>query len=86
MTLAKSNKIKWTVTVDTSVCEQIDKCVMQRSANRSAVVEEALRLWLAKQNEEYDEAYFSANASELNADAEVWVKTTTESSKGWLEK
>jgi hypothetical protein len=79
MNSTRAGKVKWTITVDSNVCKQVDELVASSSGNRSAVVEEALKLWLAKQQEDYDEVYFAANAAELNRDSKSWVRTTSES-------
>jgi metal-responsive CopG/Arc/MetJ family transcriptional regulator len=75
-------KTKWTVTVKPQLCEEVDAYVkLHGTVNRSTVVERALELWLARQLEEEEEAYYQKNAAELNTDSKSWLRITRESAK-----
>jgi Arc/MetJ-type ribon-helix-helix transcriptional regulator len=79
----RKTKSKWTVSVSPQLSERVDLYVLhnQEHVNRSSVVEEALELWLTNQVKEEEEAYYAANAAELNADSKSWSRITTEAAK-----
>ncbi len=79
----RKTKSKWTVSVSPQLSEKVDLYVLQNqeNVNRSSVVEEALELWLTNRVQEEEEAYYAANAAELNADSKSWSRITTEAAK-----
>lgn len=81
---SRARKQKWTVTIAPEIEKQVESFLKkhkQEKITRSAIVEEAMELWLAKQNEVDEERYFQAHAAELNADSKSWSRITTEAAK-----
>jgi hypothetical protein len=83
-----ARKPKWTVTIAAEIDEQVESYLKKNkklNLNRSAIVQEAVEIWLAKQSEEEEEAYYKAHAAELNADSESWTRITNEAANYiWL--
>lgn len=77
----KERKSKFTASVKEKLVELLDKRVAKLKVNRSVAVEEAIELWLRKQAEQEEEAYFAATAQEMNEDARAWNATTTDSAR-----
>lgn len=67
-------RTKLNIVVDSAVLAAVDQYVQEHgAANRSTIIDEALRLWLARERERAIEAQFAApqSAEEL-AELESW--------------
>jgi hypothetical protein len=72
----RNRKSKFTATVSVSVISKVDERAAKLKMSRSAVVEQAMEMWLQNQAEQEEERYFMAAAVEMNADAMVWNQLT----------
>ncbi|MBI4532397.1 MAG: ribbon-helix-helix protein, CopG family [Candidatus Melainabacteria bacterium] len=79
MPIARERKSKFTASVREKLVKLLDDRASQLKVNRSEAVAEAIELWLQKQAEQEEEAYFTASAKEMNQDAQTWNVTTTSS-------
>ncbi|NBD18406.1 MAG: hypothetical protein GVY04_20420 [Cyanobacteria bacterium] len=77
-----SRKQRITITIDTSLLKQVD----QLSNNRSAVVEEALRLWQKQQIENQLRSFYENRSSKDLNEESVWADQTQEAAMmSWEE-
>jgi metal-responsive CopG/Arc/MetJ family transcriptional regulator len=77
----REKRNKFTASVRDGLVERLDEKVAELKVTRSAAVEQAIELWLAKLTEQEEEAYFAACAKEMNDDARTWNATTTQSAR-----
>lgn len=84
-----SKKDKVTVSIDSHLLQAIDAFVeeaKQPGISRSAVFEQALRLWKQQSRDLFDALYYSSQAKALKEDNHSWSKVTTEAAKHlWKE-
>jgi len=77
-----SRKQRITITIDTSLLKQVD----QLSNNRSAAVEEALRLWRKQQIENQLRSFYENRSSKDLNEESVWADQTQEAAMmSWEE-
>ncbi|HEY9776628.1 MAG TPA: ribbon-helix-helix protein, CopG family [Planktothrix sp.] len=77
MTAHRDRKSKFTASVSERVVKRVDERAAELKLTRSDVVEQAMELWLRGQSEQDEERYFTAAATEMNADAKVWNHITS---------
>ena len=81
MPAARERKSKFTASVKEKLVKLLDDKASQLKVNRSEAVAEAIELWLQRQAEQEEEAYFATAANDMNEDARAWNVTTTNSSQ-----
>lgn len=79
MATVKEPRSKFTASVREKVVAMVDERCATLNLSRSDAVEEAMEMWLHKQEELDEEKYFAEAASEMNADARQWNSLTTKS-------
>ena len=72
--MVAERRTKFSATVDAALLEVVDQYVRgHEEVNRSMVVDEALRLWVAQERERAIEAQFQApRSAEEQAEREAW--------------
>jgi metal-responsive CopG/Arc/MetJ family transcriptional regulator len=69
----RSRRVKLSATVEAELLEQVDSFVAERpGTSRSAVVDEALRLWTARQRERAMEEQYADTSPLSDEDAAEW--------------
>ncbi len=75
----KDRKSKFTASVKEKLVSLVDEKAAKLKVSRSDIVERAMEMWLRKQVELEEEAYFQSAAAEMNEDARAWNAITTSS-------
>jgi Arc/MetJ-type ribon-helix-helix transcriptional regulator len=69
----RARRVKISATVEAGLLEQVDRYVAERpGTSRSAVIEEALRLWTARERERAMEAQYADPLPLSDDDAAEW--------------
>lgn len=72
-------KSKFTASVRERLVRLVDEKARRLDVTRSEVIEEAMEMWLSKQEELEEERYFQSASEEMNKDAKEWNALTSNS-------
>lgn len=79
--MVSSDRKRFTASVREQLVDLVDQHAAKLEVTRSDVIEQAMELWLQKQSDLEEEAYFQQAAEEMNADAKDWNTLTSKSQR-----
>lgn len=74
--MVSSDRKRFTASVREQLVDLVDQHAAKLEVTRSDVIEQAMEMWLQKQSDLEEEAYFQQAAEEMNADAKDWNTLT----------